>query len=432
MLLLDQDAGEIASQLKSTIVAHEERIQSFQITIVDLERQLTTERIKHDEEFVRLNQQNRELAANRDIEATDLIEQRNKIISLKAKLREVELEKVSGRREREKDMKESQKVLEEMNQQLLRGEESLQHQISCTDDINRQLESSRATAQDLARQAQDVESKYSHLCSDNSKIQWDLSRARNDLSELEDRLQSTESTRLNLTSTLVEKERYIRSQREESDLDRALLEKELNDARTIASKREEELHLSKSTILSLEETIAQLRDQLAQQSEVQQEQTSKLSELESTQEVEKRERDKSSRDQKRELDRTTIIARSALIIASELREERIALLTALSAGPSSSKSEAPTPSEPSPSLPPPEFTLESLDELLASVKVYERNALGEAVKSKIESLKILTKKWQKECKSYRERAHRAAAALAAASTTLTTSPSVSEKIAFRK
>lgn len=392
------------------------QIKSLTESNLALERQLQAERTSKEEELARLGQ---DLVA-RHAETTAIADKDRIIASLREQVVRMEDEKVKTDMERETELKESKAILDEVVRRAQQGEAEMKQQVVKTEEAHRQLSTSRSTALELNRKIEEAESKYSSLCSDNSKLQWDVSRAKNDLSQLEERLQSTENTRRELATSVLEKERYIRSQREEGDLDRAVLEKELDDIRSAMSLKAEEVESNRIKISSLEAIVDESRSQLAQQTVVGQGHAKELSEREGESEAARRGRDEMSQ----QLEKTVSLARSALVVARDLRDEYLSLAPLLTA-PSSSKSGSATPPPSSLSLStlPLDFATDSLDDLLASVQSFDREAFSESVKTKIESLTILTKKWQKECKSYRERAR---------ASTLGVSSPAGEKIAFRK
>lgn len=164
----------------------------------------------------------------------------------------------------------------------------------------------------------------------------------------------------------------------------------------------------------------------------------------------KREKEKTVVEVQKELVRVEKIAREAVKLAGRLRDENDKITDILNAPPPpsttsstakpdeldkvaspnlsladttfaslSARSTATATSTSSSSLPPLDYAAGDLDSLLAQLSTYSHDVLTDAVKNKVDSLTAVTRKWVKEAKAYRERAHRAASA-------------TNDKIAFRK
>ena len=119
-------------------------------------------------------------------------------------------------------------------------------------------------------------------------------------------------------------------------------------------------------------------------------------------------------------------ARTAVIIAAKLRDENDNITRALNTppppkttDPSTSTATAtasepdkaaqlPPTEAPQTSIPPLDYASCDIDELLRELEQVTHVPLTEAIRNKMDGMTTLTKKWVKEAKAYRERAHRAA------------------------
>ena len=269
--------------------------------------------------------------------------------------------------------------------------------------LEMEVELTRLRATKAQESVQELQTRYDILESE-------LSTALVSLSTTTNRLQSAESMVKTLATSNQEKERKFRDQQIESELDRAGLENELRELHGTLEERRAEVDRTKEGIaLGFEATKLLER---------------KIDRLEvdlSTRKGEKVALDQEMSGKVEDLRLMRKTAREAMSIAGELRMENLDIINALTAKPDPTLT---TPSDPPPPAPtltaaPIDFENGDLDDLLMRMRAYEKRSLTEAVKGKVESLTILTRKWQKECKNYRDRAHRATSG-------------ASEKIAFRK
>jgi len=124
-------------------------------------------------------------------------------------------------------------------------------------------------------------------------------------------------------------------------------------------------------------------------------------------------------------------ARSAVIIAAKLRDENDNITRALNTPPPPKPDSSATTeldkavqlpsstSPPPPTVPSLDYASCDIDELLRELEQVSHVPLTEAIRSKMDGMTTLTKKWVKEAKAYRERAHRATSG-------------ANDKIAFRQ
>jgi autophagy-related protein 11 len=391
----------------------------------DLGRQLQAERSGHEEELAQLNQTNSSLAAARAADEETVRELKEKVRRLEiGQAQAVELRSRSEkeRSERERERAEGRELVEGLQKE--REEREKESEL--------RLRSVRSASDELATQLADVEGKCFAIQSERDELEKELERARSTIEGLETRIKVVEAGQRSLTAAVADKDRLLRDQRGEAELDRAVLGKQLDDLRTVISETEREVKDGSTRAWTLEKIAEGLREQIVRWERMV---ATKEEELRATKEevgVAKGEKEKGIVDVQRELVRTTRTARAALKIAGELRDEHNKITAVLTAPPvsksdSSSDPHAESatafvdapPAVISPPTPPLDYNGGDLEELLEEVRKYDRDSLTEAVKLKVESLTSITKKWSKEAKAYRERAHRAAA-------------SASDKIAFRK
>lgn len=298
-------------------------------------------------------------------------------------------------------------------------------------ELDAQLESSRAAADELSRQLVELEGEHATLKSEHGTGQWDLSRARTTVQQLEERVRVGETSIRELGVTVADKERLLRDQRGEAELDRAVLENELADLRRIVDDKAADVVAADERVSTLEDVAKGLREQIARWELISVAKESEVGLAKGEAEEARREREVGIVAVQRELVVATRTARAALKFAGELRDDNNKITAVLSA-PTPAKSDSSSDNVDKPALAstspqdvglvePPEvdYALGDLEDLLDAVQRYDHDALTEAVKTKIEGLTSMSKKWSKEAKAYRERAHRAASG-------------ASDKIAFRK
>lgn len=401
-----------------------------------IERQLQEERSGREEELAQLNQLNGELAAARTSDEEVLLELRDQIIGLKRGHSLGELERNKWEKERmewDEERGAARAAFIEVERRANATEDDLRESRTRADDLDRQLGSARAGSDELSRQLDEVESRHTNLSSDHTNLQRNLELAQTTIEALESRIRAAEVDQRSLTTAVADRDRLLRDQRGEAELDRAVLEKEANDLRAALGAEEEKIRIGAARGSTLEEIAGGLREQIARWEDVAATRKSELGSAKEEVELARREREEGIVGVQRELVLATRTARAALKIAGDLRDENNKITAVLST-PLPSKSDSSTdnvdkaasanvastsPQDLSPTSPSLDYAQGDLEELLAEVQKYDRDTLTEAVKAKVESLTSVVKKWSKEAKTYRERAHRAAAG-------------ASDKIAFRK
>ncbi|KAL8292575.1 hypothetical protein RQP46_001187 [Phenoliferia psychrophenolica] len=430
-LALGQSIVPFVAPGTSTVEELEKQIRSLEESKEALERQLQTERSGREEELAQLNQRNGELSAARERDVDALSKLREQVASHDADRRKWDTERTGWSQER----RDAKDLFDEVSKRGLKATDD--HRLATTRlaDVERQLDLSRSAADELSRQLVEVEGQHSNLQSDHGNLQWELTRARTTIQELEASSEAVEAANRDLSATVADKERLLRDQQGEAELDRAVLEKEMADLRQIVETKEESLVASADRTTALEAVAHDLREQIKLWELVSVTKESEVGVAKGEAEEARREREAATDALRRELVVAEHTARAALQFAGELCDENGKITAVLSApAPTKSDSSSDNPDKilvvasTSPrdvvaiSVEPPspvtDYANGDLEELLADLKKFDHDALTEAVKAKIESLSSMSKKWSKEAKAYRERAHRATSG-------------ASDKIAFR-
>jgi hypothetical protein len=361
--------------------------------------------------------------------------------------------------------------LEDSNEELNR---QLQSERSNHEEVLLQLENrcskaesaerlEREKVRDLEKKREEIEKEVTRLdrCLEeaNSSVQQEqekrvsegqeVQKLRDDIDKLEKVVQDKEDECTTATrevesirGRLSEKEKELGALKSEADLDRALFERELEEVRKLLETRERDIEHQTRRSSTLEEIADGLREQIARWEAVVQGKDDDLEAMREEVEVAQREKEKGIVDVQKQVVKAQRQARSAVIIAAKLRDENDNITKALNSppppktDPSTSTTTAseidratrppppfapePLPSSSSPSAAPSlDYASGDIDELLRELEQVSHVPLTEAIRNKMDGLTILTKKWVKEAKAYRERAHRAASG-------------ANDKIAFRQ
>lgn len=292
-------------------------------------------------------------------------------------------------------------------------------------ELEAHLNHARTSAQESATSMRSLEAIHLSLQTSHTTLQESLTRSNHSLNDVTERLATTEAELREAAMLILQKDRALRDFKNENDLDHASIEQEVKELKNVVKSKEEEVVLGAKESLRLEAIVSGLEDKLnVLEGSLLRSSTSLASEKRARVEIEG-----SLVEGQIETRRLTETARKALKVAGELRDENLKIVAALSATTPPvvkvvtpdevSSTTTPIVANVPPVLAPsPDFEHGDLLDLLTTVQKFERAALTQAVKVKVDSLTILTHKWQKECKAYRERAHRATSG-------------ASEKIAFR-
>lgn len=417
----DAKSGETAALL--------ERVRSLTEAKQALERDLQAERSSRETDIARLDVTNAELAAASSALKQDVEIKAREAQVLGLKLQETEREKVRAVRESE----DAEERLRSVNNDYAKAMDDLQKAESKSSSVQVRLEELTSELTYAQSQSQEAEVKLQ-----------DIERAHENLQTayqtMETDYQHVRTAYTNLQNAVGEKEQLLRHHRSEADADRAVLENR-------AANLEEALEAERKEVEKLKEKLALSEaEKKGVQMELDKEKVARRAEVAAKEDAirradtESKQKEEASRESARkdEAHQATITSLKvqhdevdalkgklveALTCAKDLRNSNHRLLSSLAAETplSSSKLIVPDPALANVELVPSSEPVDpnEIDTLLASLKSFDRGALGEAVRRKVDALATLTRKWQKECKVYRDRAQKSALA-------------AGEKIAFRK
>ncbi|BGP47932.1 oligomeric, coiled-coil, peripheral membrane protein [Rhodotorula kratochvilovae] len=312
---------------------------------------------------------------------------------------------------------------------LVGAEERLADEADRRDAAEREVGSARAAEAELKKQWSALDLSHTRVQGELGAARVELERVKAALAEQEAEANAARDAQKALALVVAEKDRLLRDQRSEAELDRAVLEKEADELRTRLAAREKDVEQARARTRTLEEIVEGLREQVARWEKVAHAKEEDVDAVKREVEDARREKEKGIVDVQKELIRVTALARDAVTLAGRMRDENNNIAHILNTPPPSkgegSTTEldkavqvpSPTP-QAAPVVPPLDYAAGDLDELLRELKAYTHDSLTDAVKNKVDSLTSVTKKWVKEAKAYRERAHRAASG-------------ANDKIAFR-
>ncbi|GAA5903685.1 hypothetical protein JCM5296_002118 [Sporobolomyces johnsonii] len=302
---------------------------------------------------------------------------------------------------------------ESSNAQL---EQDVKDAIGHREAVERELGTTRAAELELKKQWEALDQSHTRLQGELGTVKLELERARAAAAEHDSALRAAEETQRKLTLGAAEKDRLLRDQRTEAELDRAVLEKELDEVRRVVEGKERDLELARRRERTLEEFAEGMREQVARWERVAQTKDEDVGAARREVEEAKLARERGIVDVQRELVKAQRQAREAVVLAGRLRSENDTLTQVLNTPPPPKgdastaeldRAAQPPPVPAPPPVPPFDYAQGDIDELLQELGKYSHDALTDAVKNKVESLTTVTKKWVKEAKAYRERAHRA-------------------------
>lgn len=419
----------------------EQQVRIHEDANEDLSRQLQAERSGREEEIAQLNQQNGEISAARDVVIDSMRELKRHVIEEERAVAELTLEKEAWALERkvwEKERLESKASLVEQSILSRTTLEELQAAKENVEGLERQLNQTRAASEGLSKQLEEAGSRHTKLESEHRNLQGAHSGLSATIATLAAAAEVAQAERNDLYVAIAEKDRLLRDQRCESELERAVLEQEVADLTKAVEEKNAEIAVALGTRTSVEESVENLKEELGRLQKASATASGELEIVRRNLEATKAELQQMSAERKKadvEGEKSTAIARRALKLAENFREENNKITAALSASTpmkTDSSSDNPVVEKPedrssihesdtgfATPLESLDFDIGDLEELLAEVEKYDPEALTSALKAKVDGLENKTKKWSKEAKAYRERAHRATS-------------SAGEKIAFKK
>ncbi|GAA5904051.1 hypothetical protein JCM8208_003427, partial [Rhodotorula glutinis] len=315
---------------------------------------------------------------------------------------------------------------------LVTAEERLADELDRRDAAEREVASARAAEQELKKQWSALDVSHTRVQGELGTARVELERVQVELGEQGAAARAAHEAQRQLALVVAQKDKLLRDQRSEADLDRAVLEKEADELRKRLAARDRDVELAQARTRTVEDVVEGLREQVARWEKVALAKEEDVDAVKREIEDARRDKEKGIVDVQKELVRMTRLAREAVTVAGKMRDENNNIANILNTPPPS-KGDAsaaeldkavqistppPPQDEPASSPPPLDYASGDLVELLDELRAYSHDSLTDAVKNKVDSLTSVTKKWVKEAKGYRERAHRAASG-------------ANDKIAFR-
>lgn len=287
----------------------------------------------------------------------------------------------------------------------------------------RDLASATAAEAELRKQWSALNDSHALMQSEYAALRAEHEQRQTAISEHEANLKAIQQAQQVLTVALAEKDKLLRDHRADAELDRAVLEKEADELRRLLVERDDAVEQATSATRQLRDELTSLRDKSAA---VERESLNTAVQA-STVESALNDARRAAAEAKQERSRLRAIAYEALReLASfwqhnALVSSDVSGLTVLKTDLSPTTPPAYTPAAATiPAGPDAQgLDTEALSTLLTDLSAYDHEAFHRAVLEKAEGLAGGVKKWIKEAKAYRERAHRATAASV-------------DKIAFRK
>jgi autophagy-related protein 11 len=348
----------------------------------------------------------------------------------------------------EKERAESEKGRREMMTRLRGAQQELLLETERREEVERELSSTRGAEDELHRQWGELNHSYATLQAEMEGVRVELEAVRRAKEEHEQQLEVAKTAREELVKQLAAAQESEREAVGTALVEKKAAEREVEELKKLLASREGEIELHLGRVKTLEEVRDGLREQVTRWETVAAEKDEKLSQAEKEVEEVKREKERAVVEGQKQLRGMEKTAREAVNLAGRMKDENEKITEILNAPPppsSSSKAGGdldkatspslsladatfsslslfaapPSASTPPPTLPPLDYSSAPLPDLLAALSAYNHDALTDAVKNKVDSLNAVTRKWVKEAKAYRERAHRAAG-------------STNDKIAFRK
>lgn len=381
----------------------EARIHALEQTNEQLERDLQSERSGREEETAQLEQQHASSAAALEAAQTQLQSTQQQLVHIQQA---------------------SDAARDELERERLTATRQLKE---TADERQRLVLTSRQAEQVASRRIADLESRHAELTTKHSAVAGELAKQRTLVKELEEANEVAQSAQRDLAVVVAEKDRLLRDHKGEAELDRAVLEREMEGLRAKVGRLEEDLKERSGRAQTLEEIADGLRSQISRWEKLSEEGRRDNEEVKAEAERAKQEKEVRIVEAQKNAAHAHAVARRAIKTAVALTSEHEKIIALLNASSSTKDVETVGGEElgqtPRPSTLLPEtqrdIEVDDLEQLLASVQQHNADKLTDAVRAKVDSLTVVTKKWIREAKAYRERSHRSATV-------------ASDKIAFRK
>ncbi|KDE06625.1 hypothetical protein MVLG_03120 [Microbotryum lychnidis-dioicae p1A1 Lamole] len=396
------------------------KIRSLEEAKLEVERELQRERSSHEEEVVQLNLLVGQATAGKEAH-------RAQLEALRAEMRK---EREERRKEVAKWEKAEREARRDKEEEARRAMDEARSFRAREDELDLLLKAARKGEDDLKDRVADLDRRHLTLSSDHEGVRGELDRAKSTIEELENAIKVSETTCRDLTVVVAEKERKLRDQSNEAELDRAVLEKEMQDLRATIERHQVERERAAARESTLEEIASGLREQVERWTLLAATRETELVQAKGDVDSQRGERERALIEANRELAKATAAARMAIKLAARMKQETEQVTSLLRSTSASQKVEwspenvdganidlagsvaAPDRSVAGTMSESVDYEQGKIEDLIAELSKIEKigdnkDSLTDAVRSKIDALSSATKKWIKEAKAYRERALKA-------------------------
>ncbi|KAG0667117.1 oligomeric, coiled-coil, peripheral membrane protein [Rhodotorula mucilaginosa] len=299
-------------------------------------------------------------------------------------------------------------------------QQNLEKEVKRREVAERDLATAAAGEAELRKQWATLSEAHTRLQSEVSALRLEHEQRGATIEELRPRLEVAQRAQQELSSAVADKDKLLRDQRADAELDRAVLEKETDALRRLLADKDTRLEELNERIRLADEGAATLREQVE-----------RWEQLAHSKEVNARAEDSRSESAAREAAKALVNAEkeSALlrrlaidalnsVRSLRLQGDQIVANIASTAAPPRTDDTLPERqssvddrqhSDRLPEIPTGDVSSSDLRLVLEKLNAFDQGGLDAAVNDKVETLTAATKRWIKEAKAYRERAHRAAA-----------------------
>lgn len=309
-------------------------------------------------------------------------------------------------------------------------QQDLEKEVKRREAAERDLAAAAAGEAELRKQWATLSESHTRLQSEVSALRLEHEQRGVTIEELRPRLEVAQRAQQELSSAVADKDKLLRDQRADAELDRAVLEKETDALRRLLADKDTRLEELNERMRLADEGAATLRGQVDRWEQLARSKEVNARAEDSRFESAAREAAKALVNAEKEAALLRRLALDALTSVRSLRlqSERIAANIASTPAPTRADDTHPERqtslddrqlSDRLPEIPTGDVSSSDLRLLLDKLTAFYQVGLEAAVNNKVETLTAATKRWIKEAKAYRERAHRAAA-------------TSGDKIAFRK
>ena len=309
-------------------------------------------------------------------------------------------------------------------------QQNLEKEVKRREVAERELAAAAAGEAELRKQWATLSESHTRLQSDVSALRLENEERGATIEELRPKLEVAQRAQQELSSAVADKDKLLRDQRADAELDRAVLEKETDALRRLLAEKDTRLEELNERIRLADEGAATLREQSERWERLARLKEANARAEDSRSESAAREAAKALVNAEKEAALLRQLVIDALNSVRSLRLQGEQIIANIASAPASTKADDALPDRQSslddrqhsdrlPKIPTGDVSSSDLRLILDQLNALDQDGVEAAVNDKVETLATATKRWIKEAKAYRERAHRAA----------TTS---GDKIAFRK